>query len=459
MSTPRPTPAPSADDGEIASLREQLAGERLAREQSELAQRRLTFVIQATTILAADKPDPTVRLKTLAQLCVPDLADWAIVDLAGPPVTRVAVAHMDPTKGTLAAELRERAPSLAAKGGPGPGNVLATGQSELVPEIPWLSPANGAAPQLQDDFLRELHALGARSYMVVPLVLAGRPAGAVTFVAAESNRRYGSDDLAIAQDLCRRAALAVDNANLFQAENALRAQAEAAARARDDIVAVVSHDLRNPLGSIVTAGSLLFRMASRDGAEPRMQKHVETIQRNAHRMIRMIGDLLDISAIEAGNLTVTPKPEPLEELLREALAEGASQADTKGVKLAALSLTGDLSEAKVLADRERLLQVLSNLLGNAVKFTPEGGSISLLAVPAGTSVCVSVADTGIGIAPENLGKIFDRGWQATSRPGRSGIGLGLSIAKGIVHAHGGQIWAESAPGQGTTVHFTLPLGR
>jgi len=233
-------------------------------------------------------------------------------------------------------------------------------------------------------------------------------------------------------------------------ERAARSEAEAAVATREELLAIVSHDLRNPLGSIVFSAALLDRTTI-DGEEgERVHKSAQTILRSADRMTRLIADLLDLAQIQAGKLAVEQRPEDVEGLIRdcvEMLRPLAATKDLKGMASAGLH---------VRCDRERVLQILSNLVGNAIQFTPEGGSIFIAAQDTGHEVRFSVRDTGQGISEEELPRIFDRFWQA-QRKNRAGVGLGLSIAKGLVEAQGGRLSVESTLGAGTTFFFTLPL--
>jgi PAS domain S-box-containing protein len=239
---------------------------------------------------------------------------------------------------------------------------------------------------------------------------------------------------------------------LLALEREARAQAERATRARDDVLAIVAHDLRNPIQTVLTAASLLARPL----AEQDRQRHVEVVQRSVKAMDRLIGDLLDVARIESGTLSVNPAPVDIRALLDQALEPFAGPARARRIKLDVES-AADLHP--LIADHDRLVQVLSNLLGNALKFTPDGGRVSVRAGRAENGgVEIAVEDSGRGIPADELPRVFDRFWQG-DRASRRGAGLGLAICKGIVEAHGGRIRAESTPGQGTTVHISLPGGR
>lgn len=234
-----------------------------------------------------------------------------------------------------------------------------------------------------------------------------------------------------------------------------RARSDEDLAARDDFLGMVSHDLRTLLGGIALRAAMLVRNASEDAAGQRTRKDAESIQRFTARMNRLIGDLLDVASIEAGRLSVEPRPEDAIRLVRETVEAFQPAASAKG-----LSLESDVAQDSLLAhfDHERILQVLANLLSNAIKFTPEGGRVSIRVEPVGEEVRFSVADTGQGIAGDTLGRIFERFWQVHEGDKR-GLGLGLYISRCIVEAHGGRIWAESQPGAGSTFFFTLPGAR
>ncbi|MGE0869754.1 MAG: ATP-binding protein [Kofleriaceae bacterium] len=237
----------------------------------------------------------------------------------------------------------------------------------------------------------------------------------------------------------------------------LLAQAQNATRAREEILAVVSHDLRNPLSAIDLASQLLERAVDRedpDQHDVRMRRQVATIRRAATRMTRMIGDLLDIARIDTGRLAIERQPHDIASLLDEIRDACDAKAHERKLSLAVEVAPG---LPVVDCDRERVMQVLANLVGNALKFTDPGGAVTLTAVQQADQIVVSVADTGRGIAADELAHVFERHWHSTQR-NREGHGLGLSIAKGIVEAHGGAIEATSELGRGSTFSFRLPIG-
>jgi len=247
-----------------------------------------------------------------------------------------------------------------------------------------------------------------------------------------------------------RKRLETERARLLRSEREARATAEAAVQARDEVLRVVSHDLGNYLGSAVINTAVLLRTVPAGAGA--LRERISGIRDAITQMQRLRQDLLDVAGIEAGRLTVEPEPHDPAALLAEALELFSPLAAEHGVRV---SIDAPDPLPAVRADRSRVLQVLGNLIGNAVKFTPRGGIVVLRAAAGPESVRLSVSDTGRGIAAEHLPHLFDRFWKV--REGnRHGAGLGLAIARGIVEAHGGEITVESTPGAGSTFSFTLP---
>jgi signal transduction histidine kinase len=288
--------------------------------------------------------------------------------------------------------------------------------------------------------------LGLRSAITVPMMIHGRTIGAITFIWAESEQRYDRADLETATLIGQRAALAIENSKLHR-------DVQKAVRARDDLLAVVSHDLRNPLEAISLKAEAIVRFLPDEPAAAKPRKYAEGIQAAVRRMDHLIKDLLDLGSIEGGHLKLEPTFEHLEAIISSAVEEIQPLALAKGLRVEA---ERPAPPVRLLCDKSRILQVLSNLLGNAVKFTPSGGSILVRPSLEAGSVKVLVSDTGRGVAAEHLARIFDRYYQEPEHQ-RGGVGLGLFIASGIVSAHGGEIWAESTPGVGSKFYFTLPV--
>jgi signal transduction histidine kinase len=246
-------------------------------------------------------------------------------------------------------------------------------------------------------------------------------------------------------------AAVVTVAGLTRREQRARAAAESAVRTRDEVVSIVSHDLRNPLSTVQMGAAYLLDSLPADAVRASDRKSLEMIKRAAESMARMIQDLLDIARIESGHLAVQRAVFPLAALMDEAATMLRPLAEHQRQRLEVTVADGVDS---VCADRDRLLQILSNLVGNAVKFTPAGGTITMAADAEEGAVRFRVSDTGTGIRPEQVPHLFDRFWQAT-RTDRRGLGLGLPIVKGLVEAHESKMVVTSTVGQGTTFSFTI----
>jgi PAS domain S-box-containing protein len=393
------------------------------------------FLDQATALLSSTL-DYEQTLERLARLVVPDLADWCAVDLAiEGDIRRVAITHEDPAKLELANEYAARYGHM----GMGVDKVVQSGEPTYAPRITDESLAAGVPDPAQRAMLTTL---GLRSAIIVPLTARGRVLGAITLLTSESRRIYQPQDLEIALELGRRAGIAVDNARLYAA-------AQQAVRVREDVLAIVSHDLRNPLGAVDLSASMLMQ---RTGNDARARKQLEIIRRSTMRMEHLITDLLDMASIQAGRLSLTLEPHDAEQLVIEAIETHAPIAAERQIDLHA---DAHLDGVTLRCDRERMSQVFGNLISNAIKFCRPGDQITLVATADERHARFEVRDTGPGIAASELPRIFDPYWTA-QRHGKKGTGLGLYICKGIVEAHGGTLSAKSELGAGATFIVTLP---
>ena len=432
---------PVFDDGGGVRLAVNTFHDLTDRKRAEDAQR---FLADAGEVLAASL-DAEVTLANLARLTVPVLADWCAVDLVAEDgrVRRVAVAHVDPEKVALARAIQERYP-FDRDAPRGPALVLRTGESELYPDI---DDALLVAVARDEEHLRLLRTVGLRSALVVPLIARERILGVLTLVAAESGRRYGADDHSLAQDLARRAALAVDNARLYQAT-------QAAVRARDEFLSVAAHELRTPIVALKGYAQLLRRTAADPRADlTKYQRALRRIEEGAGRLARLIDDLLVVGTDQLGGLPLRPMPVAVADLVREVVAGIDDRLDTHRIVSAGID-----PSLVVTADPDRIEQVLTNLLDNAVKYSPGGGEIRVTVEPDGDGAVLRVEDAGIGLPQEALEAIFEPFGRTGSAMalGVSGFGLGLFICRRIVELHGGRIWAESA-GAGTGATFAVWL--
>ncbi len=246
--------------------------------------------------------------------------------------------------------------------------------------------------------------------------------------------------------------LALSNARNFQLLHEEEEKLRSAIQARDRILAVVSHDLRNPLSSIALNADAIDRRCAGSPAEEPVCKHARSIRQSVKRMSRLIEDLLDVSRIEAGVFTVRTTQCSADELVNEAFRESRLQAEKSGIRLE------ERCHGKILlkCDRDRIIQVLCNLIGNALKFAPERvGVVTVECTKRADDMLFAVSDNGPGIRPEELSHVFDVYWQGRQKQ-HGGAGLGLAIVQGIVEAHSGRIWVESTWGHGATFFFTIP---
>ena len=410
------------------------------------------FLSEASHILSSSLGFQTTLTK-LAQLAVPRLGDWCAVELVddttGDP-KQVAVAHVDPAKLAFAEELGRRYPPdpNATTGAP---NVCRTGRSELYPEIPRELLLAGAKDA---EHLKLIDELRLRSAMVVPLTVGGRTLGAMTFVFAETSRTYDERDLEFAEDLARRAAVAVDNARLFASEQRARESADRANRAKDDFLATVSHELRTPLNAMLGWTRLLRGQTL---APDQRERALETIERNAVNQAQLIEDLLDVSRIISGKLRLDVQTVELSDVVLQTIDALRIASEAKGMRVVTAI---DQQAGSILGDPNRLQQVVWNLISNAIKFTPKNGVIHVILERVDSSAKLSVSDNGPGIGADFLPYVFDRFKQAEGGITRKhgGLGLGLSISRQLVELHGGTIEVQSSgEGKGATFIVTFPL--
>jgi PAS domain S-box-containing protein len=395
------------------------------------------FLAEAGAVLAGSL-DYEETLSTLGGLMVRDFADWCIIDVveAAQRPRRLKVTAARPDHAPICAEFEQlqldrSLPHLAAP-------VLHTGRPYLIEKM---TPEQLRTYTQSDEHWRLLHAMEPRSVMGVPMLLRGNLMGILVLMS--SSRAFEPADLRLATALGERAALAIENGRLYQ--TALQAT-----QFRDEILGVVAHDLRNPVAAIMMQASALKRTGGHP--ERRNQKKTDSIIRSAQRMNRLIGDLLDVTLIESGQLGVQQERLSVHHLLLESIEAQRPLAASGSIGIE-VSIADELPP--VWGDQHRLMQVLQNLIGNAIKFTPPDGRIAIGAAPRTDEVLFWVADTGCGISAEGLPHVFDRFWQER-KGAHQGAGLGLPITRGIVEAHGGRIWVESTPGRGSVFFFTIP---
>jgi signal transduction histidine kinase len=399
----------------------------------EYIEREQRFLAEAGEALGSSL-DYHQTLNTVAHLAAGTISNFCVVEIIGDDGRFQPIASEDEDEAhchALCAAVDVARPQDA----PQPiVEALASNEVIVIPQLPVGH---------DHPFYQALRSMGAASLIVAPMVARDRALGVILLASRQDSRPYGAEDARMARELARRAAIAVDNARLYE-------QAQRALRARDEMLSVVAHDLRNPLGVIGMSAELISD--GPDPLSPHIRTSVDRIRRSAEQMNRLIQDLLDASKIEAGKLVLDLAPVAALELLREVdymlrpLVERASLS---------FNITAADNMPRVLADRSRFLQAVGNLVANSIKFTPAGGKVAITAHTTSSGVAFSIADSGKGIAAENIPHLFDRFWQERSSDSR-GLGLGLAIVQGIVNAHGGSIHVQSETGRGTTMTFVLP---
>jgi PAS domain S-box-containing protein len=383
-------------------------------------------------------------LRAVVEIPVPALADCAFLDIVPERsddtgrIRRLTSTHADPARRLLLRDM-ERGQPMTWSSSSRVIDVLRGGD-------PYVSTRSTGAEQTPDAALPFARELGVTSVMILPLIAREHVVGALSLISTDSARRYGDADLALAQELSMRAALAIDNAHLYRL-------AQHANRVRDEVLGVVSHDLRTPLSVIAMCTRVLLE--SPPNEESARRDMLSTIDQSTEWMMRLIRDLLDVSNIEAGRLSIERSAEdvaPIVERVVQMFARAAAER--------AVPIYEDVPPGlpPMYGDPGRILQVLSNLVGNAVKFTQKG-RITVSAAADDENIVISVSDTGPGIPHDHLTHIFERYWHARSTAKTQGSGLGLAIAKGIVEAHGGRLVVNSELGSGSVFSFTIPVAR
>jgi signal transduction histidine kinase len=414
----------------------------LSNEKSQL-RGRYELLAEITSLLFASL-DNEAMLKGLAQSFVPALADWSVIDIVEEPkIHRLEVIHKDPVKIELVGELCRRYPPEAAD----PHTVLNLFQADEPELYSEISDSTLVAAAHDKDHLRILRELGFKSCMVVPLQSEERTLGSITFVIAESDRRYNRSDLDFVADLAARISKAVENAIHFR-------EAREANHLKDEFLLTLSHELRMPLTSML-GWIRLLRSGRLD--EATAVRAMETIERNVKSQAQLVNDLLDISRIITGKLRLDIQPVDLTNVIKATVDALRPAADAKNIRL---QMVLDSMAGPVSGDPERLQQVIWNLLSNSIKFTPKGGRVQIRLERINSHIEIIVSDSGEGIDTEVLPLIFDNFRQAEGRATRvhTGLGLGLSIVHHLVELHGGTILADSpGKGQGATFIVRLPL--
>ena len=431
-----------------AELEALSAREQAARAEAEAARRESAFLAEASAILASAL-DLEATLQNVARSAVPTLADGCTMALieGHRTVRQVAVAHVDAEKEAILHRLQEEYPFHVI----GPASLRQTlprGEPTVYRDI---TDAMLAAVARDAEHLRLLRVLAPRSLLMAPVMTRGRMLGVISFLITEPERPSQILDVALAEELARRAAMAIDNAGLYQRGQQALDDAKTALAVRDDFLSIASHELRTPLTALKGQVQLAERRLRR-GTVAQVPELIEQAERQVDRLTKLVNTLLDVSRIVGGRFALETEPVPLRPLLAHAVELTRAAEPGRSIEL----LLPDTSPI-LMGDADRLELVFINLLENARKYSPADTTIHVRLEARDETVTVSVRDEGVGIPPEEQARIFERFRRASNiDPGIAGMGLGLYIAHEIVRAHGGQLGVESTPGAGSTFRVTLP---
>jgi PAS domain S-box-containing protein len=416
--------------------------------QAEIAERKqvetnLLFLSDASKILSSSL-DYQTTLANIAQLAVPHIADWCSIDMQTEQgIQQLAVAHVDPEKVQWAKELNQKnTPDPNAP--TGLPNVLRTGQSEFYPNI---SDELLIASARNEEELSLMRYIGFTSIMIVPLLLRGKAIGAVTFVTAESGRHYTAADLSMAEELASRATLAIENAHLYsEAQNAIGV--------RDDFISIASHELKTPVTSLKMFTQVLQKQLARKGEE-NLSRSLIRMDAQLNKLTLLIGDLLNVSKLELGQLALQEESFDLDVVVKE-MVEQVQLTTTKHT----IRLVGTITQL-VWGDKDRIGQVLINLLNNAVKYSPQADTIIVRLTSEQDTAIVSIQDFGIGIDEKHQSKIFTRFYRVSDPEERTypGLGIGLYLSHEIIKRHGGNLTVISEKGKGSEFRCSVPFSQ
>lgn len=418
---------------------ELLQREIAAREAAESAERRVAFLSNATEILHSSL-DYERTFEALLRLIVPELALFALIDVVEESgcIVRMNVVHGDPDKQALADRLRDfprdQERYLTR-------HAIASGEAELTDQVTDELLAAVAEDETHFEILR---ALAPASYLVVPLRVRHRVVGAMLLARDARGTPYSDADLQLALELAQRAAAALEHARLY-------AQAQRAIRARDEVLGVVSHDLRTPLSVISMCVSAV--LTDEEADRGRTHERMRTIRDSLNWAELLIRDLLDVSAIEAGGLSLSRRREDPVLLVSREIHRFRTLIGERAITVRTV-LPECLPDVDV--DADRIMQALGNLIGNALKFTPTGCEIRVGAVEEPEGVRFFVSDSGPGVPEEDVERVFDRFWTARRTSRTRGTGMGLAIVRGIVEAHGGRTWVVPSAEHGATFNILIP---
>jgi signal transduction histidine kinase len=434
---------PAEPDASLLGLMAQV-GTQLGRVFERKRNEERIRLVTDVNVSLSESLDPTVSLERLVQPLVPTLADWCMVDVfEGDELRTVAFAHRDGRKRGLVAELAETSRKSGAL--PGVDAVVRSGDALFAAT---LDEATVARIATKPEHLRIFRELVPRSLISVPLEARGVRLGALTCVLSAPMRRYRPAEFHLMLALAQRASLAIDNARLYR-------NAQQAIRIREEVVAMVSHDLKNPLSVILGNAQLLeLRLDQRTDSDDVTSKLVSGMLRAGDRMHRLIHDLLDMAIIEGNQLILERVSVNAVQLVKESIELHEPLFAEKNQKI---EFECDIESVSIFVDRDRIMQAISNLFGNAIKFSPAASRIAVSLSRDDSTVSISVSDQGPGIPVDMVEDIFKRYWQGSRAFRRDGTGLGLFITRSIIEAHGGTIRVTKTSTEGATFTIALPL--
>jgi PAS domain S-box-containing protein len=425
----------------------------VVRAESE-ANQRLAFLAEASTLLAASL-DYETALKNVANQSVPFLCDWCFIHIEedNGAVRCVAAAHAASSHFPEVDDAPHPSYLVNPDGVEGASLIRRTGKAEIISRVSprWI--ASIAATEEQRVLFSRLE---FKSALVVPMIARSRTIGTLAIVSTAAGRSYGASDLALCEDLARRCAFAAENARLYHQVIVERDRAEKANRAKDEFLAVLSHELRNPLMPVMGWVRIL-KDQSALRSDKFLNEGILALERNAQNIHRLVEDCLDLARISERKIRLEPQIIDANEIATACVGAVADSVRAKGL-LVKLNLSP--SAIWISADRTRMEQVVVNLMTNAIRYTPQGGSVTIETRMADDEMELKVQDTGLGIAPDFIHQIFEPFRQGTNAwlSSESGLGIGLSIARQIVQIHRGRIWASSKGlGHGSTFVVRLPV--
>lgn len=431
---------------DITSRLQLLQSERLARQEAEAARQRMALLDSVTKGLIADL-GASRPIEKLARQAVPALADWCVIHLRREDrsLQLVALAHVDEKKAQIGAEMLQRYPvdsDLPI------GEVFRSGKSQLYAQI---DDTMLVAAARDTEHLRMMREFGMTSHLVVPLNAQGRVIGCMSLTQAESGRQFTAEDVALAEEVAVRAALAMEQERLYREMQEARTDAEAANRAKDVFLAMLGHELRNPLAPISTA----LQLMSLRGSDAFLHERA-VIERQVKYLVGLVDDLLDVSRITRGKIELTKQPCEVRDVLAKAIEMSSPLLEQQKHQL---KIVTEHEGLRVNGDLARLAQVFSNLVSNAAKYTHAEGEIVITAKRVDGQIVVAVKDNGEGIDAQLLPHVFDLFTQGERTLDRSqgGLGIGLTIVRSLVELHGGSVVAHSeGRGRGSEFEVFLP---